>query len=602
VAGLAMFDPWFGFRRRPFSETADPDVFYPSPGYEHACTELFAAIRTCTGLVVLTGEPGSGKTTVLRRVVRDAEADGSRVLSCSVTAPLDAMCVPLARQLGAPDSVTRSGPPREAVLAALQARAPEGSAIVIALDEAQLLAQAELEDLHALTEARAATGARLAVLLAGQPELELTLAKLSDHKGGAAGVFHVSLPRLPASDVGAYVAYRLGQAGGRRDVFLADAIERIAVHAEGIPRVINQLCDAALRTARESGLATVSAAIVDVEARRLELPSALRATSPPAQRTPRGGAGPKARQPADAVSVKPHSGSAIRRATLVLVVASVVILHSSHGPWQLPQVSLPRPVQVAALRLPVESDLDALTPAVTTPPTKPASPASASVAKWPAESGRKSVAISPPRRRAPEKPVPQSSDGSTGSRVAPALLDNAEVGNLTVVQALLAAGVSPDARDISSMTPLMVAVIHDRGAIAELLLARGADVNAVDDGGVTALMLAANNGRTALLQRLLDRGARVNAKSQAGWTALTYAPWSGHPEVGRRLLAAGADPFLRDRSGWIPLQYAAWRAADSIRPPASGLQDSPMDTESTHAANRRYTELVDLLSSVGRSW
>ena len=59
------------------------------------------------------------------------------------------------------------------------------------------------------------------------------------------------------------------------------------------------------------------------------------------------------------------------------------------------------------------------------------------------------------------------------ARVAPALLDNAEAGNLAGVRALLAAGVSPDARDAMGMTPLMMAVVHDHGAVAEFLLARG---------------------------------------------------------------------------------------------------------------------------------
>src|SRR5262249_14496715 len=393
----------------------------------------------------------------------------------------------------------------------------------------------------------------------------------------------------------------LGQAEGRRDVFLTDAIERIAAHADGIPRVINQLCDAALRTARESGLTTVSPTIVDAEARRLELPSAVCATGRAVQRMPRSGTGPRAIRPADAVSANTRSNSRIRRAAVVLVVASAVILHSSRGPLDSRQAMPPRPVHVAARRLPVESGLDALIPAVSPSPAEPAPPAPASVAQWPGGKGLSSVALPSPRESALGQPLPQSSPSTLGSRVAPALLDNAEVGNLTVVQALLAGGVSPDARDLSGMTALMVAVVHDHGAIAELLLARGADVNARDDGGVTALMLAANNGRAALLQRLLYRGANVDAKSQAGWTALTYAAWSGHPEVVRRLLAAGADPSLLDRSGWTALQYAAWRAADGTRPPASGLQDPPMDTASRPAARRRSTDLAALLSNAVRS-
>ena len=180
---------------------------------------------------------------------------------------------------------------------------------------------------------------------------------------------------------------------------------------------------------------------------------------------------------------------------------------------------------------------------------------------------------------------------------APALPNAAEVGNLAAVQALLAAGASPDARDPKGMTSLMVAVVHDHGAIAELLLARGADVNTWDDGGVTALMLAANNGRTALLQRLISRGANVNAQTRDGWTALMYAAWKGHSSVARRLLAAGADPALTDRQGWTALRYASWRAADVTRPSTRSAAD-PLAAEyeeRVEGARTRYAELVDLL-------
>jgi ankyrin repeat protein len=147
------------------------------------------------------------------------------------------------------------------------------------------------------------------------------------------------------------------------------------------------------------------------------------------------------------------------------------------------------------------------------------------------------------------------------------------------------------------MTPLMVAVVHDHGAVVELLLTRGANVNAGDDGGVTALMLAANNGRAAVLQRLISRGANVNAQTRDGWTALTYAAWKGHPSVARRLLAAGADRALTDRHGWTALRYASWRAAEVTRT-RTGEAADPLTVahrDSAESARIRYAELVDLL-------
>ena len=81
----------FGLRHYPFADTVDPDVFYRSSVHESACAELFAAIKVHAGLLILTGEPGTGKTTVLRRVAHDVERMGGRVLWCSDTAPLHGM-------------------------------------------------------------------------------------------------------------------------------------------------------------------------------------------------------------------------------------------------------------------------------------------------------------------------------------------------------------------------------------------------------------------------------------------------------------------------------------------------------------------------------
>ena len=119
-----MDNPPLG-RRRSFGDTADPDTFYPSPVHESACAELFAAVKTLAGLVVLTGEPGTGKTTVLRRVARDVEGAGGRVLWCSVAEDIDAMVASLVRQLGAGPAPTPASV-REAFLADLSSHAAQG--------------------------------------------------------------------------------------------------------------------------------------------------------------------------------------------------------------------------------------------------------------------------------------------------------------------------------------------------------------------------------------------------------------------------------------------------------------------------------------------
>jgi ankyrin repeat protein len=140
---------------------------------------------------------------------------------------------------------------------------------------------------------------------------------------------------------------------------------------------------------------------------------------------------------------------------------------------------------------------------------------------------------------------------------AVALLQSAEVGNLTEVRDIIDAGVSPNARDTGGMTPLMMAAIHNHGPVVELLL---------------------------------TRGAQVNAQTRTGWTALICAAWNGHPNIVRRLLESGADPALLDRTGRTALQYATLRAAD----PANR---SSGNTAALPAVDpRRYLEVIDVLS------
>ena len=534
------------------------------------------------------------------------------MLWCSVAALLDTKVASLVQRVDAPGT-TAPEAGRGAILPAPQVQARQDGSIVVVVDEAQGLRRSDLEELRSLAEAGTTSGARVAVLVAGQPELDLMLATLSDERRTPANTCRVELARLNASEVDPYVAYRLRLAGAHQDeVFEPDAIERIAGYAEGIPRVINQLCDAALRIAEQAGVPVVSVSIVDRAARQLALPFPGRAAIRGARYAPRGAPSARARlaRPGHSKVRTWLTGASV--AALVLVAA--VLFESrrtSHLPSPPPPPEVAAPVQAEAPQRPPvtavpEGQTPAETPRVTppTPPTAAEQPRETPMASGPNPARQPSQRVD--RRGATPSPLtsrgPARSAARKASPMALALLDNAEAGNLAEMRGLLAAGISPDAADTTGITPLMLAVIHNHGAVAELLLARGADVNASDNGGVTALMLAASNGRTALLQRLVNRGANINARSDAGWTPLTYAAWNGHAPAVRRLLEAGADPHLTDRIGWTALQYARWRAADPSRtrhPDAADLPP-PENAEPADVAQQRHTETVNILNEAAR--
>ena len=572
--------------------------FYPIPSHRHACAELVSAVGEPAGLIVLIGETGTGKTAVLRRVARDVEDAGARVLWWNVAVPFDEMAAWLLQELGAGDAAP-PGAPRAALLAALRDRIRGGGAAVVAVDEAQYLEPEDLAALRDLASAEAGAGAPLAVLLAGQPELDARLAGLAGDGSGQAHVSRVVLPRLPASEVASYVACRLAQKGAGA-VFRPDAIERVAAYAEGIPRVINHLCDDARRAASQAATATVDAPTVDAAARLQGLP-------PPDQAIREGG--PRVARPAAPSARRRGRKSArstIRAGVLGVSVAALGLLATVLLTYQVsppPSPSLPPPEPAGRPSPPSATPESSTRLGETMPAARPAPPAPAGRAEPPAETprtpAREPSGPTGARRQAPPRatsPAPAPSDGAPSSRAGRALVDAAEAGNLTAVAALLAAGAPPDARDGTEMTPLMVAVVHDHTAVVELLLARGANVNARDDGGVTALMLAANNGRGEILERLLRHGAAVNAQTRTGWTPLIYAAWTGRTDVARRLLAAGANPAATDRIGWTALEYARWRAADVMR---IGDDVDPLAVDGPEPAEivyRRYTELANLLS------
>ena len=684
------------FHQNWFGDTADPDLFCPTPAHASAAAELFAAIKTLAGFIVLTGEAGTGKTTVLRRVTRDVEAAGGRVFRCSGAGLPEAKLASLARQMGASDA---TGPEtrNEALPPAPGADHRRSDAFMVAVDEAQGLQPSELDGLRSLVESGAASGTRIAVVLAGQPALDLRLARLGSEPGVPAYTLRVVLPRLGSSEVDHYVTHRLGLAGIRRDeVFEPAAIDRVADYSGGVPRVINQLCDAALRIAGPAG-ALVSVPIVDEAAVQLTLPfrgrAGVRGARSAKRTTP--SAGQRSKHPLPVVR------PGVARASVGLLILTAVGFFVSERALPLRSLHPPRPETTALIEAEappgseVTPDPGMRTSEETRVPAAPVTPAIPEGARdSPADHGSRQTpqpvaragtdAEERPPPASPPPVTPTTPDGPRDTRsgpgprqapqpvaragtaaeerpppaspppVIPATPEGARdtpagrgprqvqqpaaragsgagerpprlaAGGTTRRPQGVADGARPPGQlggrqpvkgpgfsrgghiagraDTTGITALMVAVVHDRGAVAELLLARGANVNAADDGGVTALMLAANNGRTALLQRLINRGATVNARSAAGWTPLTYAAWNGHTAAARRLLEAGANPALHDRIGWTALQYAAWRAADVSRtrlPDASDLLPQQEGSQ-IQVTQGRYREMVELLSAAGR--
>jgi general secretion pathway protein A len=259
-----MYNPYFGLRESPFNLTADARFFYANPIYQEVYAGLLYGVRQRKGLVVLTGEAGTGKTTLLKLLMHHAEATVRWIYVDQTIPTFDELLDFVCRQLGL---LTQNAGRLQSIQTLhdfLLQQFQQGGTTVLVIDEAQHLGAEQLEHLRLLLNLETSTDKLLQMILVGQPALEkqLELPCLSQLKQRIA--LQRQLTRLTERDVGAYVYHRLRVAGySQRRLFAPKAIQRIAQYSDGIPRLIHILCDNALLHAYGVSRKTVTAEMID---------------------------------------------------------------------------------------------------------------------------------------------------------------------------------------------------------------------------------------------------------------------------------------------------------------------------------------------------
>ncbi len=242
-----MYRKYFGMKRSPFSIAPDPRYLYMSDQHREALAHLLYGIRSDGGFVLLTGEVGTGKTTICRRLLETLTRNIVVAFiihpSLSVAELLAAVCDEFG--IDYPKKTNIKGLVDRINNFLLDLNARRKKAIVI-IDEAQNLSNEVLEEIRLLTNLETNERKLLQIILIGQPELKDKLAKPELSQLAQRIVARCHLGPLSKDEVINYVNHRLEVARGRSDLFSDDVLNGIYKYSGGIPRLINLICDRAL--------------------------------------------------------------------------------------------------------------------------------------------------------------------------------------------------------------------------------------------------------------------------------------------------------------------------------------------------------------------
>lgn len=260
-----MYLPFFGLAEKPFSITPDPRYLFLSGRHAEALAHLVYGIDEAGGFIQLTGEVGTGKTTIIRSLLARQHDKASIALILNPRMAAAEFMLTLCEELGigVPDSAESSVKELIDILNRYLLKAhAEGRRVVLVVDEAQTLAPELLEQVRLLTNLETETQKLLQIILIGQPELRDMLARndLRQLAQRITGRYH--LDPLSRDEAVAYIKHRLRVAGATTDLFSNGALRELFRVSGGVPRLLNIIADRALLGAYSEDRHLVNAALV----------------------------------------------------------------------------------------------------------------------------------------------------------------------------------------------------------------------------------------------------------------------------------------------------------------------------------------------------
>jgi general secretion pathway protein A len=271
-----MYAEYFGFRDIPFRLTPEPHYFYSTPSYQRAYARLRLAIRARSGFIVLTGQAGVGKSTLLRILMSRAESDIHAAFIFNPNLSISELLRFILKDFGISVATDDKFVLMERLQTYLLRQFQDNHFVTLLVDEAQTANGRLLEELRLLSNFETDTAKLLQIVLIGQPDLVETLDRSELRQLKQRITVRLSLDPLKRDEVQHYIDFRLRRAGySERGLFDRRVARRIFRYSRGVPRLINNICDGALMLAFTETASKVTVKMVDHVARDLQLAGVL---------------------------------------------------------------------------------------------------------------------------------------------------------------------------------------------------------------------------------------------------------------------------------------------------------------------------------------
>jgi general secretion pathway protein A len=258
-----MYESFYGLNEKPFNLNPDPDYLYMSEGHENTYTHLVYAISESKGFVIVTGEIGAGKTTLVNYLLHNIPEDIQIGLINNTHIPSSQFIKLVCREY----EIDVKGLDKAGMVDVfhdylIEQYAAKKRAVLI-IDEAQNLTPKTMEEIRLLSNLESEKHHLIQIIMVGQPELRAKLQRSDLQQFVQRVTVHCHLSGLSEKDVGEYITHRMKVAGAKESSFFdEEALSLIAANSRGIPRLINLICDTALVYGYADSMKPINAQIV----------------------------------------------------------------------------------------------------------------------------------------------------------------------------------------------------------------------------------------------------------------------------------------------------------------------------------------------------